>query len=121
RTTVSTASSSWRTAPISVDDNGASPGVDVETPDGAGTAGMFDEYSLSAGACANAAQPAGCRFGEARCVRRRLSSSAIEFHEEAQHVPEQRRDRREQHQRCGDVARRREVAHHQAGLIEDVA
>src|SRR3954468_16541985 len=76
RTTVATASSSLRTAPISVDEIGA----------GAGAAGIRAQYSA-------------------------LLAAVIERHQELQDVPEQRRDRREQHQRGGDRGGRREVRH----------
>src|SRR3954454_1160544 len=46
RTTVATASSSLRTAPISVDDSGAGPNVvTMGPPDDTGTAGMFEDYN----------------------------------------------------------------------------
>src|SRR3954467_8947806 len=92
RTTVATESSSLRTAPMSVEDIGAEP------PEDAGTAGMSGKYSRKS----------------------RGSAPVVERHEELEHVPEQRRDRREQHQGRGDVRGRGEHAHHQAGLIQDV-
>src|SRR4029079_17068616 len=112
RITDAMASSSLRTAPISVDESGASV---TETPDGAGTAGMFDEYSLSHGAHANAEMPVphvGSAWESPRetyCSLARLTAAAvlaaIERHQHLQDVPEQRRDRREQHQRGRHVRR----------------
>src|ERR1051325_5234780 len=103
RTTVATASSSLRTAPMSVDDIGAGPKLALEPPGveplDTGTAGMSGEYSRKSQASA---------------------AVAVQRHEQLQHVPEQRRDGREQHQRPGDVRGRREDAHHEAGLVQDV-
>src|SRR5262245_59337472 len=82
RTTVATASSSLRTAPMSVDDIGAGripPKSEGEPPRGdvdAGAAGMSSEYSRKS----------------------RASAPVVERHQELEHVPEQRRNRREQHQ-----------------------
>src|SRR5262249_9237797 len=95
--TVAIESSSLRTAPMSFDESGA----------GAVTAGMFYEYSLET-------PPTAPHIGP------RLPPVA-ELHHELEHVPEQRRHRREQHQRRRDVVGGWEVAHHEAGLIEDVA
>src|SRR4029079_8431863 len=125
RITVAIASSSFRTAPMSVDESGASV---TEPPDGAGTAGMFDEYSLSPAAHANAETPLPDVGSAAPSPPRRTTpngaerrSPTIELHQHLEHVPEQRRDRRDQHQLRRDVGGGREVAHHQARLIEDVA
>src|SRR5215470_12875756 len=79
RTTVATASSSLRTAPMSVDDMGARPRLGLGPPTGdvdAGTAGMSGEYSRKS---------------------RRSAAVAVQLHEQLEHVPEQRRDGREQH------------------------
>src|SRR5580698_6151466 len=83
--TVAIASSSRRTAPMSV------------LPGGLGTAGAAAEVLTFA----------------------RLA--AVQLHQQPQHVPEQRRDGPEQHQRGGHVRRRWEVPEDEAGLVEDVA
>src|ERR1044071_7017256 len=132
RTTVATASSSFRTAPMSVDDIGADPRPprpEVELPEDTGTAGMFGEYSLKTPAAIPVRDGTDRRrpwpdVGPGRPVSGGEITPAlaaiVQRHHELQHVPEQRGDGREQHQRGCDERLGREMAHHQAGLIQDV-
>src|ERR1044071_887259 len=132
RTTVATASSSFRTAPMSVDDIGADPRPprpEVELPEDTGTAGMFGDYSLKTRAAMPVRDATDRRrpwpdVGPGRPVSggqvKPALAAIVQRHHELQHVPEQRGDGREQHQRGCDERLGREMAHHQAGLIQDV-
>src|SRR5262249_19949815 len=96
RTTVATASSSFRTAPMWVDDIGAD---EIDPPGDPGTAGMFAEYSRKTRVAMRPGSGDGppcpdvgeARRGQAPGARgQRWSATIAERHHELQHVPEQR-------------------------------